>query len=518
MDSHTKVMTVSYGTFSCTLEGFDDPFTTMQLVAEYFRKLAAEDRYFGGDPLQPDANKLHQIAKDANPNKVDAEINENGILLRQADIVDAPVQKPVEKNPETAPAETPAFASKRRAPAPAQKAAVSASPAPAAKPAAKVVPSEDSYVEAAVFSSRRGALEPAAGESAKPAAELLREAEAPVTPVAKPAEKPVTAKAPAKQVETSDRDVQDAVRVVAEKIETPSEPAPKSPDESPAKVAAEIARDLVKEPEPAPKAEEKPEVLHPTPIKAPRDANDIQREEEALERLLETTNSKLSTPAHARRSNALERLKAAVAATEAERRLRGGAAVSRPKLQDLNAEPDAFRQEMKSVRTAHEEEMKITRPVLKRPSKTRRASNIATLVLGTEQRVADEDADTTALKKKAHDRLNQPPRSIPDLAVLPDPERAGGFVEFAHRAGASSLLELLEASAAYLAIVEQQNRFSQDLMVSNVGEVLDAAALSDDAASRSLNRLLRDGKILRVTKDTFTISKSTRHGYLDRTA
>lgn len=101
---------------------------------------------------------------------------------------------------------------------------------------------------------------------------------------------------------------------------------------------------------------------------------------------------------------------------------------------------------------------------------------------------------------------------------MPDPESAGGFLEFAQKAGAGSLLELLEASAAYLAIVEQQNRFSQDLMVSNVGEVLGASALTDDAASRSLNRLLRDGKILRVTKDTFTISKSTRHGYLDRIA
>jgi len=74
-------------------------------------------------------------------------------------------------------------------------------------------------------------------------------------------------------------------------------------------------------------------------------------------------------------------------------------------------------------------------------------------------------------------------------------------------------MELLEASAAYLCVIEDQRRFSQDNIVSRIGEVMGAGALSSDAASRSLNRLLRDGKILRVTKDTFTISKSTRHRF-----
>jgi len=84
-----KVMTVSYGTFACTLDGFDDPFTTMQLVAEYFRKLSADDHYFGSEPLQPDASTLHQIAKSANPNRIDAEVADNSVILRQADIIDA---------------------------------------------------------------------------------------------------------------------------------------------------------------------------------------------------------------------------------------------------------------------------------------------------------------------------------------------------------------------------------------------------------------------------------------------
>jgi len=722
-----KILTVTYGTFSCTLEGFDDPFTTLQMVAEYFRKLAAEDRYFGAVPQAPDPEAIKRIAEKNSNVSIEAEIGSDGVILRpsvdepsdaEAEVEAAPVEEAAEPvadmadgapevsditaaqdmavaeeplpqeeqtvesdepdtiqaddsadtTPETSanlsddpfwneedaaeaqlpeedaatieglteqPAperEEPAQASdeeqteaheddlRAEEPSDIEETEVTAEAEPAAETAAEAGLEQPETTETAptnlafFHSTRRGpraAQEDLAAESADQTQEAATSEEEPVaaqeeaatTPDAQAEaaddqaeiERAVNAAAAAtastqhmtdtqravaealaairrnirhaeQEAEDTEEAMPEAVADLAEPTEpaeqadetqapqaeateqqpaeeadsifaaTPTEEAPAAEDET----IAETQADTPAAPEPADLAataekEPEPEDILSAELAAEEAAEEARRErvktmlasspdseERELDRLLQETSSKMDHPEQRRRMSALDQLKAAVAATEAERMISGKTGTDNGAT-DL----DEYREELRRTQpeTIHSAggaangsgaAPETSQPPLILVSEQR----IDTLDNGAEDHTLDpqhEVAETNGNLALKNDMRVEPDDDGEIQGIPADAFReATSFADFAERIGAFDLPDLLEAAAAYTAIIEKKERFSRAQVMAKVAKLNHGDAYSKEAGLRAFGKLLREGKILRVQDGQFGISKASRFSIASR--
>lgn len=214
-------------------------------------------------------------------------------------------------------------------------------------------------------------------------------------------------------------------------------------------------------------------------------------------RLLDQTNTELDEPEGNRRRSAIAHLRAAVAATKADRLLGRKA--------DAAEEQEPYREDLASV-------VRPRRPQSGGVRQTRPESSPAPgspLKLVADQLVKPESAPEP---EPAAEKISAAPvrprrvrRAAPTDAALAETEEkpSSGFATYAESVGAKDLPELLEAAAAYMSYVEGRDQFSRPQLMTTLrqAEVTDS---SREDRLRSFGQLLREGKIRKTSGGRFT--------------
>lgn len=516
MVQNNKVLTVSYGTFSCTLEGFDDSFETMKSIAEYFRDLAADDRYFGSEPPQPDAEMLTRIAQRDATRKVEASQNENGLLLRAQDRAASPSLSTAPMTPPSTPS-APAYTAAPSQSAPiAEAEPVEGRPEPAADSiAAKLqriravvshseensviyaededsplMKSETGPTDAVSAAFQAGTLtptdlaeSPAADAEVEAAQEFEPEPQMDMPP---PAAEEAEIEGPAQETPAvPEIDVtptaDDVTTVEAEEVlisDLSAETDEAESDEIDNILTEDISADADEPEEVAGYLTEEDEetlldeIASVEAVLSARASEPLPEEpnlDEDVSRLMEKAVEQMDDPATATQRETYSRLRNAVAATNADR----ADALNRNQAQQISP-----RRPESNVTTA-------------RP----KAEPAAPLKLVAEQRIDNKDEDE--MGPISPRRVKSKPLGLPI--------EESGFAHYAQEQGAQSLPDLLEAAASYLSFIEGQEQFSRPQLMNKIRS-LKQDDFNREESLRSFGQLLRDGKIEKAGGGRFAAS------------
>ncbi len=206
-------------------------------------------------------------------------------------------------------------------------------------------------------------------------------------------------------------------------------------------------------------------------------------------RILDETNTQMQEPEGNRRRSAIAHLRAAVAATRADRLL--------GRRRDSEEDFEPYREDLANA-------VRPRRPQLSGSPTERPAEPLrpAPLKLVAEQRVEPEPVQAEAPARPRRVTLADLEADLPVDAAEPE----GDFAAYADSVGARDLPELLEAAAAYLSFVEGRDQFSRPQLMTKVRQV-EARESSREDRLRSFGQLLREGKIEKTHGGRFTVSE-----------
>lgn len=212
--------------------------------------------------------------------------------------------------------------------------------------------------------------------------------------------------------------------------------------------------------------------------------------EDDMQRLMAKAESARTEPENASRRSAIAHLRAAVAAINAEKSAG---------IQPAKANPtDAFRDDLADV-------VRPRRPVGDSGTATPRPSEQrpAPLKLVAEQRIdlPQGDADPVRPRRVSIAGLRSEPATM-DAASSANELADSGFSDFAQKMGATTLPELMEAAAAYLAHIEDRNAFSRAQLMTKARQATDGDFNREDGL-RAFGQLLRQGKIAKLRGGAF---------------
>jgi len=430
-----KILTVSYGAFSCGLDGFDDPLQTMTAILDYLRYLEAIAGDSGAAPDAPDIDILTSIAERGATGCVAVEMQAGAILLRAVPVQNDTIPAPDAGQDMVSPARPEMQGHSLRQQHPGDHACATA---------ARVLRVRRADLEQLI---NHGVLQDDAG----PPADGI------------PPDRPDTTLSAQGEI-----DLQRALAGIEGERAEAAGPAGIAPDRTFDRPSPDAA--------PA----------DPTP---PKQADAV----DDLSRIFEETDSHLGASASSRRRNAIQHLRAALAATRAETRT--------------------------SLQQRRDREDMPGRVGLRVAARLRRAR--ASAQHGPSVQSADRTPDP--LRLMAEHRVDTPqgmaqarPLSTADSAAMPPnrpsnppPEDFGAFVA---RVEAARLPDLIEAAAAYLADIEGRMRFSRPMLMEKLDQIgvadmrEDMLCACDALLTRGKLRKCSDGRYETTDKTGFRIA------------